>query len=82
MAELKENVIEWLVGDRDVMCTLSQKKYVNRVLAMAKKHPERVEIIHENDDGSILARLPLAAVHLTIYSANNLDSWRDGGADG
>jgi hypothetical protein len=34
---------------------------------MAKKCPSLVEIVAENKDGSILARFPLSALHITIY---------------
>jgi hypothetical protein len=34
---------------------------------MAEKFPSCVEIIAENEDGSIYATIPLRAVHLTIY---------------
>ena len=68
MTDLKENVIEWLNGDTTVTATLSQKKLVNRLLRMSKKYPSCVEIVAENPDGSILARFPLSALHITIYA--------------
>lgn len=67
IGDLKENVIEWLSGDKEVTVTFSQKKFVNKIKKMAEKHPELVEIRHENADGSIVAHIPLKAVHLTIY---------------
>lgn len=63
---VKENVIEWLEGDRFATVTLSQKRFVNRVRQMSKTPENSVVIMHENDDGSILARIPLFAVHLFI----------------
>ena len=67
MAELKENCIEWLSGDKIAYCTFGQRKYINKVKALAEKRPGEVEIVRENQDGSILAKLPLRAIHLTIY---------------
>lgn len=67
MAEIKENNIEWYTGQDRVTVSFSQKKYVNRIKNMAEKHPSCVEIIAENEDGSIYATIPLRAVHLTIY---------------
>lgn len=67
MTDIRENVIEWLNGDKMVTATLSQKRLVNRLKRMAEKYPSCVEIVAENIDGSILARFPLSAVHITIY---------------
>ena len=67
MTDIRENVIEWLNGDKMVMATLSQKKLINRLRRMAEKYPSCVEIVAENIDGSILARFPVSAVHITIY---------------
>ena len=85
MAELKENCIEWLTGDDKVLCTLTQKKFINKVRRMAKKRDGSVEILAENEDGSILARIPLRAVHLTIYEARGTGFCakdKDGDANG
>ena len=70
MAEIKENVIEWITGDKRVTVSLTQKRFINRVKMLAEKHPEDVEIVAENADGSLCAHLPLRALHLTIYAPN------------
>lgn len=68
MAELKDNAIQWYTGDDFVSVTLSQRKYINKVRKMAERWPNLVVILHENDDGSIFARLPLKAVKLSIIT--------------
>ena len=70
MAEIKENVIEWITNDKTITVSLTQKRYINRVKMLAEKHPEDVEIVAENADGSLCAHLPLRALHLTIYAPN------------
>ena len=70
MAEFQENVIEWLTGQNMATVTFSQKKYINRIERMAEKHGSCVEILAKNEDGSITARIPLSAIHLTIYKPN------------
>ena len=70
MAEIKENVIEWITGDKTVTVSLTQKRFINRVKMLAEKHPELVEIVAENRDGSLCAHLPLRALHLFIYAPN------------
>ena len=69
MSEFQENNIEWLTGQDKATVSFSQKKYVNRIKRMAKKHPLSVEIVAENDDGSICATIPLKSIHLTIYDS-------------
>ena len=68
MAELKENCIEWLNGQDTISVTLSQGRYINKVKKLAKKHPDLVQILAENKDGSIFAHLPLKALKLNIIS--------------
>lgn len=72
MAEVKENVIEWLTGQDTISVTFSQKKYVNKVKALAEKHPDLVQILHENDDGSIFAHLPLKSLKLSVIIPREL----------
>lgn len=69
MAEIKENVIEWITGDKTVTVSLTQKRHINRVKMLAEKHPNLVEIVAENRDGSLCAHLPLKALHLFIYAS-------------
>ena len=69
MAEIKENVIEWITNDKTITVSLTQKRYINRVKMLAEKHPEDVEIVAENADGSLCAHLPLKALHLFIYAS-------------
>ena len=64
MAELKENNIEWLNGQEVVTVTLSQGRYINRVKKLAQKYKE-VEILAENEDGSIVAHIPLKFIKMS-----------------
>ena len=68
MDRLKENLIEWITGSKTATVTFSQKKYVNRIKRLAEKHPDTIEIVAENEDGSITAHIPVKAVHLTVYT--------------
>lgn len=65
-----ENSIEWLTGQDTISCTLSQKRLINKVRKLAKKYPDMVQIIAENEDGSIFAHLPLKALKLNIITRN------------
>ena len=69
MSELKENVIEWITGDKHISCTFTQKKYINKVRKLADKHPNLVPVFHENKDGSIFCHLPLKALKLYVKTS-------------
>ena len=60
-----ENVIEWLYGDKTVTLTLTTGRLKNKVLKLKEEYPEEVEIIRKNDDGSILAHLPLKWIKIS-----------------
>ena len=73
MAENKENCIEWITGQHKCSCTISYIKYVNRIKALAEKCPDDVQIIAENDDGTIFCKIPLKyAVKFTKPKTVNL----------
>lgn len=68
--EEKENVIEWITGDDTIGVTVTQKKFINKILKLREKHPDLIEIVGDNVeiDGSLYARLPLRALHLSIIN--------------
>lgn len=64
MADMNENVIEWLDGEDVIAVTLHQKRFVNKVKKFAEKD-KNVVILAENPDGSIFAHLPIS--YLKLY---------------
>ena len=64
MADMNENVIEWLDGEDVIAVTLHQKRFVNKVKRFAEKDIN-VVILAENKDGSIFAHLPI--YYLKLY---------------
>lgn len=70
MAELKENVIEWITGEDTISVTLSQTKHINKVERLAKKYPDLVQILKRNADDSIFAHLPLKSLKLNIITTS------------
>lgn len=63
MADMNENVIEWLDGEDVIAVTLHQKRFVNQVRNLAKQD-KNVEILAQNSDGSIFAHLPISYMKL------------------
>lgn len=61
---MRENCIEWLNGQDRVTVSLSQGKFINKVKRLAEKNTE-VEIVAENEDGSICAHIPLKFIKIS-----------------
>lgn len=74
MTDLKENVIEWVNGDKRVSVTLNERKMINRVRKMAGERPDLVSIIAENKDSSIFAHLPRKALKVYIITPSVRDT--------
>ena len=75
MADMNENVIEWLDGEDVIAVTLHQKKWVNKIKRMAQS-TENVTILAENSDGSIFAHLPISCLKLSPKRQSNLSAER------
>ena len=71
-----ENCIEWISNQHSITCTLSQLKWVNKVKQLQKKHPDKVKIVAENEDGSIVAKMPIKALKLSIIERELSDEQR------
>lgn len=60
MAEnMNENVLEWYKNEPIATVTLSQGKYITKIRKLAKRFPDECQITHENQDGSIVAHIPV-----------------------
>ena len=60
MAEnMNENVIEFLRNEPVATVTFSQGKYITKIRKLAKRFPDECQITHENQDGSIVAHIPV-----------------------
>ena len=62
----KENMIEWLTGQRHIAVTFTDPTMIRKVKVLAKKYPDEVKIKAINKDGSIFAHLPKSALKLNI----------------
>ena len=69
MIDIKENVIEWITGDDHIVCTFTQKKYINKVRKLRDKRMDLVPVFIENKDGSIFCHLPLKALKLYLKTS-------------
>lgn len=59
-----ENCIEFVKDGSSATVTFSQGRYKTRIKELAEKHPARCEIVAENEDGSMLAHIPVAWIRI------------------
>ena len=50
---------------------------MNKVKQLQKKHPDKVKIIAENEDGSIVAKMPIKALKLSIIERDLSEEKRE-----
>lgn len=53
-----ETVYEHIKGDKTFTVTAAERWSINMVHRLANQHPDEVEIVHENSDGSLVAHVP------------------------
>lgn len=68
----RENAIEWITGQDRITVSLTQKKYISKVKKLAARYENEVDYV-ENEDGSIVAHLPLKALKLSIIATEKRD---------
>lgn len=64
MDRCKENVIEWIEDQERATVTLSQRRTITKIRKLAELHPDEVQILYENKDGSIMAHVPTRWVRI------------------
>lgn len=73
---MRENCIEWIEGDERVTITTYHRKFINKLKAISKENPEDVEIIAENEDGSICAHASINCIGISPKRKYNLSDER------
>lgn len=63
---VNENVFEFRRNQKVMTCTISQRRFITKVKKIAQKHPDEVKIVAENDDGSIVVKMPVRALHIWL----------------
>jgi len=66
----KENVIEFIKDAPVATVTFSQGRYITKIKKLAEKYPDRVQIVKENNDGTIVAHIPTSAIKINIIERN------------
>ena len=68
----RENVIGWYKNSEIATVTFSQGRYISKIKKLAEKHPDDVKVL-ENVDGTILAYIPVKAIHIGIRNIKMSD---------
>ena len=58
-ANNNENCVEFLNGQKTMTVSFCSQKWVTKIKKLHESNPDDVEIVAENDDKSICARLPI-----------------------
>lgn len=69
---VQDNALEFVKGSKVATATLSSRKYINRVKKLATKFPEEFQIITENEDGSIVAHIPVKAIKINYTKKDTI----------
>lgn len=64
-AEIKETVYEHESGKDTFTITVAERWSISMVRKLREKHPEEVQIVAENSDGTLLARMPYSWMRIT-----------------
>lgn len=64
MSDNNENVIEFLKNQQTATVCFSQQRFVNRIIELAKNYPQVCVIKDINNDGSIVAHIPVEWVKI------------------
>lgn len=71
MSEAIENAIEFYTGSDIVTVTFTQTKFKNKIISLAKKYPDEVDIV-TNDGVYVCAHIPLKYLKITRPAGRTL----------
>ena len=58
-ASNNENCVEFLNNQKTMTVSFCSQKWITKIKKLHKSNPDDVEIVAENEDGSICAKLPI-----------------------
>ena len=73
---MRENCIEWIEGDERVTITTYHKSFIRKLKAISEENPSEVEIIAENQDGSICAHASINCIGISPKRKYNISDER------
>ena len=70
--DCKETAWDHVSGDQSAMFFSSEKKYIKRIYDLMAEYPDDVEMVAENQDGSICVRIPIEWLRIRPKKKTNL----------
>jgi hypothetical protein len=65
MASNKENVIEFISGEKTSTVSFTNQKHINRIKKLYQDHRQDFGYLIENVDGSVCANVPLSWIKIS-----------------
>lgn len=69
---VQENCIEWIKGSKTATVTFPKGRFATKVMKLAEKNPDEVQIQHVNKDGSLVAHIPVNYIKISRPRKNVL----------
>ena len=66
--ENNENMIEFISGTRTATVTFTNRKHISRIKKLYEERGDEFKYYHENEDGSVCAKLPLKWIKINAGS--------------
>lgn len=60
-----DNAIEFYTNGERATVTFTQGRFINKIKKLAERNPGNVEIIAENEDGSLCAHVPVSWIKIS-----------------
>lgn len=61
----QDNAIEFFRNAKVATATFCQPRYVTKIKKLAEQYPNEVQIVHENEDSSIVAHFPTSYIKIS-----------------
>ena len=61
-----ENCVEFLNNQKTMTVSFCSQKWITKIKKLSQSNPDDVEIIAENKDGSICAKLPIKYLKISV----------------
>lgn len=59
MTDFKETAINYIIGEKHCTYYTAERKRITKLMKQAEQYPDEVKIVSTNEDGSVVAHIPL-----------------------
>ena len=72
VGDCKETAWDHVSGDQKATFFTSEKKYIKRIYELMEEYPDAVELVAENQDGSVCVHIPVEWLRIRPKKKTNL----------